>query len=161
METRAKNVTILTYLYIFPAHSAQEFSTVFLNHRAAAPYLVLASIIPDPRLIEKRIYRAAVWQRLRTTGLVWCSEKQRFFTERAFPTGVCNEEVVGFYWYKNCMLITVTARSKAWTVFARSYAGIVGSNPTQGIGCLYCVRLIFVCVVLCVGRGLVTGWSPV
>jgi hypothetical protein len=27
--------------------------------------------------------------------------------------------------------------------------------------CLYCVRLICVCVVLCVGRGLAMGWSPV
>jgi hypothetical protein len=30
------------------------------------------------------------------------------------------------------VLITVAARSKAWTVFARSNAGIVRSNPTQG-----------------------------
>jgi hypothetical protein len=28
---------------------------------------------------------------------------------------------------------TVVARSKAWTVLARSNAGIVGSNPTQGM----------------------------
>jgi hypothetical protein len=27
--------------------------------------------------------------------------------------------------------------------------------------CLYCVRLFCVCVVLCVGSGLETGWSPV
>jgi hypothetical protein len=51
--------------------------------------------------------------------------------------------------------ITVAARSKARTVFARSNAGIVVSNPTQGMDCrfvcIYCVR-----VVLCVGRGLAT-----
>jgi hypothetical protein len=29
--------------------------------------------------------------------------------------------------------ITVAARSKAWTVFARSNTVIVGSNPTEGI----------------------------
>jgi hypothetical protein len=29
--------------------------------------------------------------------------------------------------------ITVAAQCKAWTVFARSNAGIVGSNPTQGM----------------------------
>jgi hypothetical protein len=29
--------------------------------------------------------------------------------------------------------ITVAARSEAWNVFARSNAGIVGSNPTQGM----------------------------
>jgi hypothetical protein len=43
--------------------------------------------------------------------------------------------------------ITVAARSKAWTIFARSNAGIV---------CVYSV-----CVVLCVGSGLATGWSLV
>jgi hypothetical protein len=38
------------------------------------------------------------------------------------------------------------------TVFNRSNAGIVGSNPTQGTN--ICVRLFCVCVVLCVGSGL-------
>jgi hypothetical protein len=50
--------------------------------------------------------------------------------------------------------ITVTARSKAWMVFARSNTGIVGPNPTQGID--VCVRLFCVCVVLCVGSVLAT-----
>jgi hypothetical protein len=54
--------------------------------------------------------------------------------------------------------ITVSARSKAWTVFTRSNAGIVGSNLTQGMD-VY-VRLFCVYVVLCVGSGLATGWSP-
>jgi hypothetical protein len=49
--------------------------------------------------------------------------------------------------------------SKAWTVFVRSNAGIVGSNPTQGMD--VCVSLFYVYVVLCVGSGLATGWSPV
>jgi hypothetical protein len=55
--------------------------------------------------------------------------------------------------------ITVAARSKAWTVFARSNTGIVGSNLTSGMD-VY-VRLFCVCVVLCIGRGLTTGCSPV
>jgi hypothetical protein len=55
--------------------------------------------------------------------------------------------------------VTVAARSKAWTVFARSNAGIVGSNPTQGTN--VCVRLFCVCVVQCVGSGLATGRIPV
>jgi hypothetical protein len=42
--------------------------------------------------------------------------------------------------------ITVAARYNAWPVFARSNAGI----PLKAC----------VCVVLCVGRGLATGWSP-
>jgi hypothetical protein len=54
--------------------------------------------------------------------------------------------------------ITVAARSKAWTVFAHSNPGIVGSNFTQGRD--VCVRLFCVYVVLCVGSGLATGWSP-
>jgi hypothetical protein len=40
------------------------------------------------------------------------------------------------------------ARSKAWTVFARSNTGIVGSNPTAGMD--VCVLLLCVRVVLCV-----------
>jgi hypothetical protein len=45
------------------------------------------------------------------------------------------------------------------TVFVRSNAEIMGSNSTQGID--VCVRLFCICVVLCVDRGLATGWSPV
>jgi hypothetical protein len=49
--------------------------------------------------------------------------------------------------------ITVALQSKAWTVFASSNAGIVGSNHTQGMdACVF---------ILCVGGGLATGWSPV
>jgi hypothetical protein len=55
--------------------------------------------------------------------------------------------------------ITVAARSKAQTVFARSNTGIGGANPTWGMD--VCVRLFCVCVVLCVGSGLTTGSSPV
>jgi hypothetical protein len=56
--------------------------------------------------------------------------------------------------------ITMAARSKAWIVFARSNAEIVGSNPTQGMDvCIVCDYSV--CVVLCVGRGLARGWSPV
>jgi hypothetical protein len=52
-------------------------------------------------------------------------------------------------------MTTVTVRSKARTVFARSNAGIVGSNPTQGMD--VCLRLFCVCVALCIGSGLATG----
>jgi hypothetical protein len=61
---------------------------------------------------------------------------------------------------KNVKPITVASWSKAWTIFARTEAVIVGSNPTQGmdvsIVCVYSV-----CVVLRVDRGLATDWSPV
>jgi hypothetical protein len=38
----------------------------------------------------------------------------------------------------------MAARSKAWTAFARLNAGILGSNPIQGMD--VCVRLLCVCV---------------
>jgi hypothetical protein len=40
--------------------------------------------------------------------------------------------------------VTVAAQSKARTVFARSNAGIVGSNPTQDMGVCVCVYSMFV-----------------
>jgi hypothetical protein len=55
--------------------------------------------------------------------------------------------------------ITVAARSRAWTVFARSNTGIVGSNPTQGMD--VCVRLFCLYAVLCAGRGPARGLSLV
>jgi hypothetical protein len=63
---------------------------------------------------------------------------------------------------QTAMPVTVAARSKAWTVFACSDAGIVGSNPTQGmdVWCV-CMHLFCVCVTLCLGSGLATGWSRV
>jgi hypothetical protein len=45
--------------------------------------------------------------------------------------------------------IPAAEQSKAWTVIARSNAGVVGSNPTRGMD--VCVRLFCVYVVLCVG----------
>jgi hypothetical protein len=51
--------------------------------------------------------------------------------------------------------ITVAARSRALNVFARSDTGIVGSNPTQGMGVF--VRLFCVCAVVCADSGLATG----
>jgi hypothetical protein len=60
-----------------------------------------------------------------------------------------------FYGTRNYNVsIIVAATSKAWTVFARSSAGILGSNSTQAMG--VCVCVYFVCVVLCVGSGLAT-----
>jgi hypothetical protein len=48
---------------------------------------------------------------------------------------------------------TMAARSKAWTVFARLNAGVVGFNPLEA--------WMFVCVysVFVLGSGLATGWS--
>jgi hypothetical protein len=53
--------------------------------------------------------------------------------------------------------VTVAERSKACTVFARSEAGIVGSNPNKAwmfgvYMCSFCD-----CVALCLSRGLATS----
>jgi hypothetical protein len=69
-------------------------------------------------------------------------------------THVTSQNIIRLY--SSYTLITVAARSKAWTVFARSNIGIVGSDPTQGMD--VCVRLF---CVLCAGSGLASGWSPV
>jgi hypothetical protein len=45
-------------------------------------------------------------------------------------------------------LITVAAQAKAWTIFARSNTGIMGSNPTQDMD--VCVRLFCLHAVVCV-----------
>jgi hypothetical protein len=48
-------------------------------------------------------------------------------------------------YFHPCQPITVASRSKTWTVFARSKAGIVGSNPTQSMDvCIVCVYSVFV-----------------
>jgi hypothetical protein len=53
----------------------------------------------------------------------------------------------------------MAAQFKAYTVFVRSNAEIVGSNSTQGMD--VCVRLFCVWFVLCVDSGLATDWSLV
>jgi hypothetical protein len=64
---------------------------------------------------------------------------------------------IHFFWpeYSLKMPIAVAALSKVRTVFVRSNAGIVGSNPTQGMD--VCVRLFCVCVVMRVRSGLAMG----
>jgi hypothetical protein len=43
------------------------------------------------------------------------------------------------------MAIAVAGQCEAWTAFARSNAGIVGSIPTQGMDvCIVCVYSVFV-----------------
>jgi hypothetical protein len=61
----------------------------------------------------------------------------------------------------NLWPVTVAGRSETCTVFVRSEAMIVVSNPTQGMD-VWCMYAFFcVCVVLCLGRGLAMGQSLV
>jgi hypothetical protein len=51
--------------------------------------------------------------------------------------------------YETTRPVTVAARSKVCTLFARFDAGIVGSNPTQGmdVWCVYAfILFVFSCV---------------
>jgi hypothetical protein len=52
--------------------------------------------------------------------------------------------------------IIVAARCKAWTIFARSNTGVVGSMPFEAwmFVCVYSVFVLF-----CVGSGFEEGWS--
>jgi hypothetical protein len=69
-------------------------------------------------------------------------------------------EVKKMWIYTFTKPVTVAERSKAYTVFARWEAGIMGSNPTQGmdVWCLCVCVCVFLC--LCTRRGLATSWSP-
>jgi hypothetical protein len=51
----------------------------------------------------------------------------------------------------------LTAGHGSRAVFARSDAGIVGSNPTQGTMFGVCMRSFCVSAVLCLGSGLATS----
>jgi hypothetical protein len=50
------------------------------------------------------------------------------------------------------MSITVGARSKAWTVFARSNAEIVGSNPSRGMDVCLSAFILCLCYVAALRR---------
>jgi hypothetical protein len=58
-------------LHLSMHHPTNCSSPVFLNRRAVAQYQTVASIIPGPHLIKRRLYQAAVSKRLRTTVLVY------------------------------------------------------------------------------------------
>jgi hypothetical protein len=59
------------------------------------------------------------------------------------------------HWHVN----TEWPRCLRHELFARSNAGIVGSNPTRGMD--VCVLLFCVYAVVRVGRGLARDWSPI
>jgi hypothetical protein len=81
-------------------------------------------------------------------------------SDRTTNEWYCTTIISNYIFYVvNIRPITVEARSTAWINFSRSNAGIVGSNRTGGMD--ICPLLFSVCVVLCVGSGLVAGWSPV
>jgi hypothetical protein len=95
----------------------------------------------EHRRVESR-ETSVLWWLVCVSGSLGKSEIYSYF--------LCFEGL--FYHAVSSWPITVAARSKAWTVFARSNTGVVSSNPTQGMD--VCVRLFCVCVVLCVGSGL-------
>jgi hypothetical protein len=75
--------------------------------------------------------------------LVWCTGMLGKFT---------------FHHRRKPWSITVTAWSKAWTTFAARTLGSWARIPLEA---WMSVRLFRICVVLCLGSGLATGWSSV
>jgi hypothetical protein len=74
----------------------------------------------------------------------------RFWT--CLPKWICS-----FNWALYPHAVTLSARCKSWTVFACSDAGIVGSNPTQGMD-VWCVYKFILCLCcLRLGSGLTTN----
>jgi hypothetical protein len=57
--------------------------------------------------------------------------------------------IINYEWEQAREPLTATEPSKAWTVFARSDALIVGSNPASGIN-VWCVYIYSVFVLFCV-----------
>jgi hypothetical protein len=114
---------------------------------------VLGEILPPCRFVHHKLYmpfrartRAAAVgsQRLTAwaTARPWTEYKEFFFEH-------CVSEKMGrlIFGSLNRKPIAVAARPTAWTVFARSNAGIVSSNPTQGMDvCVYSVCACTVCV---------------
>jgi hypothetical protein len=72
----------------------------------------------------------------------WNSPHPAKWTERAHTLQLLllTSQLGRSDWFNSYTLmpITVAARSKAWTVFARSNAGIVVSNPTRGMDVCLC-----------------------
>jgi hypothetical protein len=56
--------------------------------------------------------------------------------------------------------IILAVLSKAWTIFAHSNTRDRGFETYSWQRYLYCVRLFYVCVVMCVGGGLARADSP-
>jgi hypothetical protein len=94
-----------------------------------------------------------------------CNHKIPFTLPSSFPNKTLPEgheckllakplELEFYLWARQLTIISVT------TAFDRSNTGIVVSNPTRSMDVCECVYSVF-CVVLCVGRDLATGWSPV
>jgi hypothetical protein len=84
----------------------------------------------------------------------------RNFVELVFHRLFITDLVMSWHYYlgtvSSCLPVAVTERPKAWTVFARWDAVIVGLNRTFGLDvlCVYVFSLCLVCVcaVLCLGR---------
>jgi hypothetical protein len=125
-----------------------------LNGRFKKPWRILLTIgvFGLRTVFRKQLPRKTLLHYTVVCGLTYpCRGYRNRLLLKRIPTG--NILLIA------CVPIAVASRSETWTFFARSNAGFVGSNATWGMDA--CVRLFWACVVLCVGSGLATGWSPV
>jgi hypothetical protein len=87
-------------------------------------------------------------------GWMLCASKKMPQSDVKDPNGWLFTSV------KLAVPIAVTARLRHELSWLAQTLGIVGSNPIRGMDvCIVCIYSV--CVVLCAGRGLTTGWSPV
>jgi hypothetical protein len=76
-----------------------------------------------------------------------------------------SEQMGQFHGWENWLIygqlagLAADHNGSTWSLRPLEHLERVGSNSTRGMD--VCVRLFSVCALLCVGRGLETGWSPV
>jgi hypothetical protein len=86
------------------------------------------------------IYSACPHSLVWSVNSCWRVKLVKIFIEKCFSVPIfCH--ALSIYSHLIC---TMRGQYKAWTVFARSNARIVGSNPTQGVDvCIVCVYSVF------------------
>jgi hypothetical protein len=137
------------FLFRFSAYRvSKNVSLEFVFFRVASPYFFMGrfgKLLPTYQ--TARCHNAGnhspdfhlCWNGRFNFSWSWKSELE--------PWAALWDLVVVFVWRIRRLLITVASRCKAWSVFALSNAGIVGSNATQGM--IVSVHLFWVCAVLC------------
>jgi hypothetical protein len=127
---------------------------IFINHYTDGSSIVLYILWQNSGWRILLLYRS---QNLPTNCIIPLRRRSTSSQDLVVLTACCH--VFYHLWFSQP--VTVAERSKACTVFARSEAGIVGSNPKKALIFGMCMRLFCVCVALCVSIGLTTGWSLV
>jgi hypothetical protein len=121
-------------------------------------YLTWCSVLQCGRI------SAAFWRNILPSSENFYRTIRRYTLLTAFSLlrSVCHDIQVfsslKHYLHNYCTSFKYTHLFMPITVTACSNTGIVGSNLSRFMD--VCSRLFCVCVVLCICRGIATGWSP-